>query len=84
MQRVEDSFDSDLVSDSEDLSISNVMLNEEKKNSALDIDLNEMADCGFDLNKFPNEDEEDEDHFVNKEFHQVVKIMLKIYLPKFY
>ena len=34
-----------------------------------------MEDSGFDLNKFPNEDEEDEEHFVKKELQQVVNTL---------
>ena len=43
-------------------------------------DLN-VVDCGFDLNKFPLEGAET---FENEEIQQVVWLMLKTFLPKFY
>lgn len=42
-------------------------------------DLNVTVDRGFDLNKFP-----DEEDFEDEETHHIVKMMLKTYLPRFY
>lgn len=55
--------------------------NGEKKKAAPNFDLNIPADRGFDLNKFPDEGEE---AYVEKEFQEVVRLMLKVYLPNFY
>ena len=63
------------------LSGCNMMSYIEKKKVIQDFDLNAPADSGFDLNKFP---EEGEEAFEEKEFQQVVRIMLKVYLPKYY
>ncbi|KAK2369062.1 hypothetical protein QL285_082217 [Trifolium repens] len=43
-------------------------------------DLNEDADYEFDLNKFPEEEEESSQHI---EIRRVIRMMLKIILPKF-
>ena len=69
------------VSNSIKLSNSSVVFSGEKKKVTLNFDLNVPADRGFDLNKFPDEGDE---AFAEKEFQQVVRIMLKVYLPKFY
>jgi len=45
-----------------------------------DFDLNDEADCEFDLNKFPKEGEESSQH----EFQPVIRKMLRKLLPKFY
>ena len=69
------------VSNSIKLSNSSVVFSGEKKKVTLNFDLNVPADRGFDLNKFPDEGDE---AFAEEEFQQVVRIMLKVYLPKFY
>ena len=48
---------------------------------AKDFDLNVAADRGFDLNKYSDDGEE---AFREKELHQVIQMMLKIYLQNFY
>ena len=51
-KRIEDSFDN-----IEDYAESNLQDDKIKKEKVTrDFDLNEKADCGFDLNKFPEED----------------------------
>ena len=44
-------------------------------------DLNVVVDCGFNLNKYPDDGKE---AFGEKELQQIVQMMLKIYLPNFY
>ena len=78
---VEDSFDK--IQEQDD--------NEEEEvlsRVVLDFDLNEEADYEFDLNKFPEEDEEGEkngeESSHHTEFQPVIKKMIKKLLPKFY
>ncbi|KAL7116841.1 hypothetical protein ACP275_03G031300 [Erythranthe tilingii] len=53
-----------------------------KQKSAGSFDLNVVANRGFDLNKFP--EEEEETTFEHEEVRKIIRIMLKIYLHKFY
>ena len=68
-------FDSKLLYDS------SIKLYIRNTKDAKDFDLNVVADHGFDLNKYSDDGEE---AFGEKELQQVVRMMLKIYLPNFY
>ena len=81
LERVENSMDLKRVKDSMDTqeddenSIDSTPLS--KKRAPLDVDLNVPVDCGFDLNKFPDEGDET---LEEKDIEEVEKVMLKIYL----
>ncbi|KAK2382641.1 hypothetical protein QL285_070161 [Trifolium repens] len=47
-------------------------------------DLNEDADYEFDLNKFPEEEEEEGESYRHIEIRRVIRKMLKIILPNYY
>ncbi|KAM7251496.1 hypothetical protein ACFE04_023379 [Oxalis oulophora] len=53
------------------------------KNIDKKIDLNVVADCGFDLNKFPDEELE-EDTYEDKEIKQTIRTMRQIFFPTLY
>lgn len=65
--------------DSEDHQDSFDITSSVEKKPLLDIDLNLPADLGFDLNKFPEEEDEESD-----EVKKTMREILKISLPKFY
>lgn len=54
------------------------------KKTPFDFDLNVPPDRGFDLNKFPEEKEEEGETIEQKEHRRIVRKMLKIFLPKYY
>ncbi|KAL5147110.1 hypothetical protein HKD37_06G016858 [Glycine soja] len=86
---VQDSMDLEVVQDSIDVEDEDSIDAEDedsidvtsKQKPVLDIYLNLLVDCGFDLNKFPNDDDESLDE---KGLKAEVRDVMKIYLPKFY
>ncbi|KAL5130128.1 hypothetical protein HKD37_12G033264 [Glycine soja] len=78
---VQDSMDLEVVQDSIDAEDEDFIDVTSKQKLVFDIDLNLPTNCGFDWNKFPNDDDESSNE---KGLKTEVRAMMKIYLPKFY
>ncbi|KAH1246027.1 hypothetical protein GmHk_06G016201 [Glycine max] len=76
----EDSIFSKIVQDSMDLKVVQDSIDAEDE-ASIDI-LNLPTDCGFALNKFPDDD--DDESSDEKGLKVEVRALIKIYLPKFY
>lgn len=77
---VKDSIDAQEDEEDKEDSIDITSPSEERK--PLGIDLNILAGCGFDLNKFP--EDEDDTSSDEKELKKEKRSLLKIFLPEFY